>query len=87
MLIDNVDFVLQFNAGGLNIKERNYLDVYPYENWSCKEIHSYEEGQTFIPTLMEMVEGATTPPRLLTEAELIALMDKHGIGIQRSLIF
>lgn len=27
-----------------------------------------------------MVEEKTSPPSLLTEAELIALMDKHGIG-------
>lgn len=27
-----------------------------------------------------MREGRTTAPELLTEAELIALMDKHGIG-------
>ena len=28
----------------------------------------------------QMSEGETTPPSLLTEADLIALMDKHGIG-------
>lgn len=27
-----------------------------------------------------MVEEKTSPPNLLTEADLIALMDKHGIG-------
>lgn len=27
-----------------------------------------------------MNEGSTTAPSMLTEAELIALMDKHGIG-------
>lgn len=27
-----------------------------------------------------MVEGTTSAPALLTEADLIALMDKHGIG-------
>lgn len=27
-----------------------------------------------------MKDGTTTAPTMLTEAELIAMMDKHGIG-------
>ena len=30
--------------------------------------------------IFKMVDGETTAPSLLTEADLIALMDKHGIG-------
>lgn len=67
-------------ASGLQIVAYNYLEVYPYEKWSTKEIHAYEQGQTFTPTSIEMVEGQTSAPNLLTEAELISLMDKHGIG-------
>ncbi|XP_075231110.1 topoisomerase 3-alpha isoform X2 [Lycorma delicatula] len=70
----------KFVARGLMILERNYLEVYPYEKWSDKEIHIYQMGQTFHPTNMSMVDGTTSPPNLLTEADLIALMEKHGIG-------
>lgn len=70
----------EFTGTGLVIFERNYLDVYIYENWSAKQIHNYEIGNTFEPTELDMVEGSTSPPSLLTEADLIALMDKHGIG-------
>jgi len=34
-----------------------------------------------MPTGLEMVDGQTSPPNLLTEADLISLMDKHGIGM------
>jgi DNA topoisomerase-3 len=62
------------------ITELNYLEVYPYEKWNAKEIHIYRPGQTFEPTSIEMTDGETSPPQLLTEADLIALMEKHGIG-------
>ncbi|XP_013926805.1 PREDICTED: DNA topoisomerase 3-alpha [Thamnophis sirtalis] len=70
----------RFVAHGLMILARNYLEVYPYERWSDKVIPLYQEGSCFQPTTMEMVEGETSPPQLLTEADLISLMEKHGIG-------
>lgn len=70
----------KFSASGLMITARNYLEVYPYDKWSSKEIHVYQNGQIFRPTTIDMVEGSTSPPKLLTEADLIALMEKHGIG-------
>lgn len=70
----------KFSASGLMIIARNYLDVYPYDKWSAKVIPVYEQGLQFQPTAIEMVDGQTSPPQLLTEADLISLMEKHGIG-------
>ncbi|KAJ7305990.1 hypothetical protein JRQ81_010356 [Phrynocephalus forsythii] len=70
----------RFVAHGLMILERNYLEVYPYERWSDKVLPVYEQGSRFQPTRVEMVDGETCPPQLLTEADLISLMEKHGIG-------
>ncbi|XP_070617542.1 DNA topoisomerase 3-alpha [Erythrolamprus reginae] len=70
----------RFVAHGLMILARNYLEVYPYEKWSDKVIPVYEKGSCFQPSMVEMVEGETSPPQLLTEADLISLMEKHGIG-------
>ncbi|XP_075422019.1 DNA topoisomerase 3-alpha isoform X2 [Ascaphus truei] len=70
----------RFVAHGLMIIARNYLDVYPYEKWTTKIIPVYEMGARFQPTTVEMVDGETSPPQLLTEADLISLMEKHGIG-------
>nr|KAF6459486.1 DNA topoisomerase III alpha [Rousettus aegyptiacus] len=70
----------RFVAHGLVILARNYLDVYPYDRWSDKTLPIYERGSRFQPSTVEMVDGETSPPQLLTEADLIALMEKHGIG-------
>lgn len=70
----------KFLANGLRIIALNYLEVYPYDKWSNKQIHNYNQGQSFMPTRLEMIDGQTSPPNLLTEADLISLMDKHGIG-------
>uniref|UniRef100_A0A2K5P2B9 DNA topoisomerase n=1 Tax=Cercocebus atys TaxID=9531 RepID=A0A2K5P2B9_CERAT len=70
----------RFVAHGLVILARNYLDVYPYDHWSDKILPVYERGSRFQPSTVEMVDGETSPPKLLTEADLIALMEKHGIG-------
>jgi DNA topoisomerase-3 len=69
-----------FHAHGLIVKERNYLDVYPYENWTGNILPTFTLGETFEPTQAMMTEGKTTAPGYLTEPDLIALMDANGIG-------
>jgi DNA topoisomerase IA len=41
---------------------------------------SFQEGETFFPSVCELREGKTCSPNLLTEADLVNLMDKNGIG-------
>ncbi|KAK4137280.1 prokaryotic type I DNA topoisomerase [Trichocladium antarcticum] len=70
-----------FNAHGLIVLERNYLDVYPYENWTgTVELPRFTLGERFEPTEAMITGGKTSPPGYLTEADLIALMDANGIG-------
>ncbi|KAF9094132.1 DNA topoisomerase [Mortierella sp. GBA35] len=69
-----------FKATGLIIKERNYLDVYPYDKWSGTVLPNFEEGEEFVPTEFMMKHGATARPTTITESQLIALMHKNGIG-------
>ncbi|TFK53736.1 prokaryotic type I DNA topoisomerase [Heliocybe sulcata] len=70
----------EFSATGLIVLERNYLEVYPYDKWNSKQIPDFVEGQQLMPSVCEMKEGETTSPSLLTEADLVTLMDKNGIG-------
>ncbi|KDQ18485.1 hypothetical protein BOTBODRAFT_103685 [Botryobasidium botryosum FD-172 SS1] len=69
-----------FVSLGLVVLERNYLEVYTYDKWTGKTVPEFEEGDEFMPTVCELKEGRTTSPSLLTEADLVGLMDKNGIG-------
>lgn len=73
----------EFQATGLMILERNWLEAYhPWERWSTGqgELPSLPVGSRIRPTSLTMKEGRTTPPSPLSEVELISLMDRHGIG-------
>ena len=67
---------LQFHVG-LMILELNYLEVYVYDKWSDKNIPVFEEGEKITPTKLFMHEGTTTPPSLMSEPELIQIMDQY----------
>jgi len=56
--IVNVDIAGEtFIAKGLIVLEKNYLDVYIYDKWTTKEINNYENGDTFTPTELIMVNN------------------------------
>lgn len=69
-----------FRARGIVVQELNYLEVYIYENWNDQSIGNFTVGEEFEPTILEMITGTTTAPKLLSESELIGSMDKNGIG-------
>ncbi|KAJ1026722.1 hypothetical protein NDA16_002320 [Ustilago loliicola] len=70
----------KFHASGLVILQRNYLEVFTYDKWEGNLLPPFDRGETFTPTRLEMKQGSTSPSKLLTEADLVNLMDKNGIG-------
>ncbi|CAM6099776.1 unnamed protein product [Calypogeia fissa] len=70
----------KFSASGLMITAKNYLEIYTYENWGASTLPTFDLGQQFIPDSLTLDSGMTGPPPLLSEADLISLMDKAGIG-------
>lgn len=69
----------EFICKGLNIIERNYLDIYIYDKWESNPVSDFEVQQV-VENNLEIQEGSTTKPEYLTESDLITLMDKNGIG-------
>eukprot|EP00941_MAST-03F_sp_MAST-3F-sp1_P000957 g957.t1 len=70
----------EFTTRGLIIRARNYLDIYKYEKWKGKTMPSFEIGAFFQPTSLTLHMGTTSPPDLISEEELLSIMDREGIG-------
>lgn len=72
-----------FGARGLIVQVMGYLEIMqPYEQWTDRNMPSQllqEGAQVPIEELL-LRSSQTKPPPLLSEADLIALMDRHGIG-------
>jgi DNA topoisomerase-3 len=65
---------------GLVVLQRNYLEVYPYDKWASSAVPDFQQDEQFMPSVLEVRDGKTSRPNLLTEADLVGLMDKNGIG-------
>lgn len=71
----------KFSAGGVQVTQRNFLDVYPYTDWkSSAQLPEFQLNDTVNVHSAKLKEGKTSPPKYMTETELIALMDANGIG-------
>jgi DNA topoisomerase-1 len=69
-----------FDSSGSVMKSDGWLGVYPFETKNDKFLPDIQEKEEVVIKKMENIASKTTPPKHLTEAELLTLMDKHGIG-------
>ncbi|RKP11038.1 DNA topoisomerase [Thamnocephalis sphaerospora] len=70
----------RFWTKGLIVDAKNYLEIYTYERWNARLLPNFQQGEVFMPSVLNMQEGRTSAPNLLREPDLIALMDANGIG-------
>jgi DNA topoisomerase III len=84
-----------FKAYGLMITDRAYLRIYGpgpilpngpglqpyYDNWFTQaELPVFEDGALFQPSNRNLRESETRSPEMLSEVDLLTLMEKNGIG-------
>jgi DNA topoisomerase-1 len=69
-----------FDSSGTVLKDSGWLEVYPFENKKDKLLPFVEEGEKVGIKKLSNIKSKTSPPKKLTEAELLTLMDKNGIG-------
>lgn len=71
----------KFHTSGLAVGQYNWLEIFPYERWAEATTPDFVVGQKFAqPDELLLKNSQTTAPNLLSEKELISLMDKNGIG-------
>jgi len=75
----------KFKLKGQILTDAGFLDVMPWQRHADKEVPLYEIGDIIDITSTKVTESRTEPPGYLTEAELIAKMEEHGIGTDASI--
>lgn len=69
-----------FDSSGTVLKAAGWLEIYPFETRKDKLLPFVEEKEKVDVKKLSNIKSKTSPPKKLTEAELLTLMDKHGIG-------
>eukprot|EP01135_Chromosphaera_perkinsii_P011275 Nk52_evm56s2367 gene=Nk52_evmTU56s2367 len=77
----------EFSYSGKVVVSRGYTDVYFWDEPCSGEeaMPDFIEGEECVVDSINIRESKTSPPDYLTEAELIGLMEKHGIGTDASI--
>jgi len=69
-----------FNAKGMIVERQGFYEVFIYDRWVDKDLPPVGTGDRVPIEALELRTGKTEPPPLLSESDLISLMDRHGIG-------
>ncbi len=69
-----------FDSSGSVMKSEGWMAVYPFETKNDKLLPDVQVDEEVKVKKLENIASKTTPPKHITEAELLTLMDKHGIG-------
>ncbi|WP_406661199.1 DNA topoisomerase [Methanolobus sp. ZRKC3] len=69
-----------FDTAGSVMKDAGWLAAYPFENKNDKLLPNVSEKELLDVKEIRNIKSQTAPPKKITEAELLTLMDKHGVG-------
>lgn len=67
------------------MREEGFLEIMPWQAAEEKEVPEFKKGQIVCVDKISIVEGRTSATGYLTEANLIARMEKNGIGTDASI--
>ncbi|MCS7117994.1 MAG: type IA DNA topoisomerase [Thaumarchaeota archaeon] len=71
---------IELSASGRSVTRRGFLDVYVYQRMTDHPIPRLTTGERLQVVDLKLNRGETSPPPRMSESELIALMERSGIG-------
>jgi len=71
---------VELTASGSKTMDLGFLTVYPYFRPSDKPLPEMRAGDNLRVVEIWLHQGMTSPPERLSEADLLRLMEEHGIG-------
>ncbi|PRW60157.1 DNA topoisomerase 3-beta isoform X1 [Chlorella sorokiniana] len=74
-----------FSTSGTTVVRPGFTAIMPWTAVQNAPLPPLQRGETIPIAEVELHQGKTSPPDYLTEAELIGLMEKHGIGTDASI--
>lgn len=74
-----------FTTSGVAVVRPGFTSIMHWRTVQPEPLPPLHKGEVLSVSEVELVEGKTGPPDYLTEAELIGLMEKHGIGTDASI--
>lgn len=74
-----------FSVSGQSVLEPGWTAVMPHRAIEENPLPEMRQGEAFPVASVELRAGKTSPPPHLSEAELIGLMEKYGIGTDASI--
>jgi DNA topoisomerase-3 len=74
-----------FSIVSSSIIDPGFTEVLPWNKIPVRHIPDFQKGQRYPLLSVEIQKSETLAPNLLTESELISLMEKNGIGTDASM--
>ena len=75
----------KFSVAGQTVIDHGWTTVMPHRAIEENPLPEMSKGESIPIANVELHQGKTSPPPYLSEAELIGLMEKHGIGTDASI--
>ena len=74
-----------FETSGMQVLDPGFTKISPSLEMRNSSLPCFTEGTSVPVSAVSLIQGSTSAPSLLSESDLLGLMDQHGIGTDASM--